>query len=91
MQISRSTATVAATITVAALALAACGSSSPKPTSPAASGGSSAAAAGKTVEIGFQGPLSGDSSQLGLNALYGLKTADRRGKCRQDAALHARA
>lgn len=76
MQISRSTATVAVTVTMAALALAACGSST-KSGSPSASGGgpSSAAAGGKTVEIGFQGPLSGDSSQLGLNALYGLQTA----------------
>jgi branched-chain amino acid transport system substrate-binding protein len=54
------------------LALAACGSSSsPKPSG----GASSAAASGKTVEIGFQGPLSVNSPQLGLNAVYGITVA----------------
>lgn len=49
-----------------ALTAAACGSSS--------DGGSSASGK-KTITIGFQGVLSGDNQQLGLNALYGMQTA----------------
>jgi len=48
----------------ALVALAACGG-----------GGSKTGGALKTVTIGFQGPLSVNSPQLGLNALYGIKVA----------------
>lgn len=68
MQIRRTTAVVAATVVTASLTLAACGSS--KKSSGGSSGGSK-----KTVEIGFQGPLSVNSPQLGLNAEYGIKVA----------------
>jgi branched-chain amino acid transport system substrate-binding protein len=54
------------------LALAACGSSSSK-ASP--SSGGSTAASGGTVTIGFQGPLSVNSPQLGINGLDGVKLA----------------
>jgi branched-chain amino acid transport system substrate-binding protein len=78
MQIRRTTAVVAATVVTASLTLAACGSSK-KTTPPSTSGGSSGAAASGassgTLELGFQGPLSGDYAQLGLNAEYGLKVA----------------
>lgn len=53
----------AATIALAVTATA-CGSSS--------SGGGSAS---KSFAIGFQGPLSGDSQQLGINGVDGVKTA----------------
>ncbi|CAO5236858.1 branched-chain amino acid ABC transporter substrate-binding protein [Frankia sp. AgKG'84/4] len=53
---------LAATVTLSA---AACGSS----------GGDSSASGKKTITIGFQGVLSGDNQQLGLNALYGMRTA----------------
>jgi branched-chain amino acid transport system substrate-binding protein len=56
----------------AALALAACGSSS---TGNNGGSSSSSAPAGKTLEIGFQGPLSVNSPQLGLNAVYGIQVA----------------
>jgi branched-chain amino acid transport system substrate-binding protein len=54
------------------LALAACGSSSSK-ASPG-TGGSSAASGG-SVTIGFQGPLTVNSPQLGINGLNGVKLA----------------
>ena len=72
MQIRRTTAVVAATVVTASLTLAACGSS--KKTGGTTNGGSSGGAK-KTLEIGFQGPLSGDNAQLGLNAEYGMKVA----------------
>ncbi|WP_261569717.1 branched-chain amino acid ABC transporter substrate-binding protein [Frankia gtarii] len=52
--------------TAVTLTAAACGSDS--------DGGSSADGK-KTITIGFQGVLSGDNQQLGLNALYGVRTA----------------
>jgi branched-chain amino acid transport system substrate-binding protein len=58
---------------VVPLALAACGSSSSK-ASPS-TGGSTAAASGGSVTIGFQGPLSVNSPQLGINGLDGVKLA----------------
>ena len=68
MQIRRTTAVVAATVVTASLTLAACGSS--KKTAGGTTSGSK-----KTVTIGFQGPLSVNSPQLGLNAEYGMKVA----------------
>jgi branched-chain amino acid transport system substrate-binding protein len=58
---------VAAGVMAVALGAAACGSS----------GGSSGGGGGgkKTYTIGFQGVLSGDNQQLGINALDGVKTA----------------
>lgn len=47
-----------------ALSAAACGS-----------GGGESSSGRKTITIGFQGVLSGDNQQLGLNALYGMRTA----------------
>jgi branched-chain amino acid transport system substrate-binding protein len=46
------------------LSAAACGSS-----------GGDSSSGKKTITIGFQGVLSGDNQQLGLNALYGIRTA----------------
>ncbi|CAO5156415.1 branched-chain amino acid transport system substrate-binding protein [Frankia sp. AiPs1] len=51
--------------TAVTLSAAACGSS----------GGDSSSDGKKTITIGFQGVLSGDNQQLGLNALYGMRTA----------------
>ena len=48
----------------ASLAVAACGSKS-----------TSSSSSKPTFSIGFQGPLSGDSSALGLNGEYGVQTA----------------
>jgi branched-chain amino acid transport system substrate-binding protein len=70
MRVSPKATAVAGTVIVASLAMAACGSSSSKATS-----GSSSGSAKKTLEIGFQGPLSVNSPQLGLNAEYGIKVA----------------
>jgi len=62
----------------AVVALAACGSSSGGAKSTgagASSAGGGGTASGGSFEIGFQGPLSGSNSQLGLNAEYGMKVA----------------
>ncbi len=58
---------MAVAVLAVAVTAAACGSSG---------GGSSSSSGGKkSVEIGFQGPLSGDNQQLGINAVDGVKTA----------------
>jgi branched-chain amino acid transport system substrate-binding protein len=64
----RRTTPVVAFVLIGTLGLAACGSSSSK------SGGSSSSGK-KTIKIGFQGPLSGDNAQLGINGENGVKTA----------------
>jgi branched-chain amino acid transport system substrate-binding protein len=54
--------------TAGALALAACSSSKKSSGSGlGGGGGSSSAASGATYKIGFEGPLSGDNAQLGIN------------------------
>lgn len=70
MRVAPRTAALAGTFIVAAVAMAACGSSSKTSSSSPSSGSSK-----KTLEIGFQGPLSVNSPQLGLNAEYGIKVA----------------
>lgn len=52
--------------TAVTLSAAACGGSD---------GDDTSASGKKIVTIGFQGVLSGDNQQLGLNALYGMRTA----------------
>ncbi|MGB8649966.1 MAG: branched-chain amino acid ABC transporter substrate-binding protein [Mycobacteriales bacterium] len=64
MQLRR-TAPLVAVVVASALALTACGSSNK----------SSNSSGKKTIKIGFQGPLSGDNAQLGINGEYGVKTA----------------
>ena len=79
---TRRVASLAAGALVLPLALTACSSSS----NPSSSGGGSAGAqcgsgagVGKasngTLKVGFQGPLSGDNQQLGINAVDGMKVA----------------
>ena len=65
MQLRR-TAPLVAVLVVSLLSLAACGSSTKD---------SSGASGKKTIKIGFQGPLSGDNAQLGINGEAGVKTA----------------
>ncbi|HEX3825007.1 MAG TPA: branched-chain amino acid ABC transporter substrate-binding protein, partial [Mycobacteriales bacterium] len=60
--------------TAGVFALAGCGSSSSSGGGLKPSGGGSAAA-GKTYDIGFQGPLSGANAQLGINEEYGAELA----------------
>jgi branched-chain amino acid transport system substrate-binding protein len=62
----RRSAPFVALVLIGTLGLSACGSSSSKK-----SGSSSK----KIVKIGFQGPLSGDNAQLGINGKNGVKTA----------------
>lgn len=71
----RRTRTAVAGAVVAALSVAACGSSNS--TSPNSGGGGTSASGGSkpVMKIGFQGPLSGDSAQLGINGQLGVKTA----------------
>jgi branched-chain amino acid transport system substrate-binding protein len=62
--------------TAGVLALAGCGSSSSSGGGLKPSGGSSGSAtAGKTYDIGFEGPLSLANAQLGINELDGAKLA----------------
>ena len=73
---SKSVRSVAVLGVVGALALAGCGggdntsSSGGLGGSPAASGG-----AGQTYKMGFQGPLSGDNQQLGINEINAMELA----------------
>jgi branched-chain amino acid transport system substrate-binding protein len=62
----RRSAPLVAVLVVSSLALAACGSSDK---------GSTGTGGKKTIKIGFQGPLSGDNAQLGINGENGVKTA----------------
>ena len=69
-----------ALVTAGVFALSACAGSSSKPSAPAtsgASGGSSSTSGGAkpTIEIGVQGPLSGDNQALGVNIEWGVKLA----------------
>lgn len=66
MQLRRSTSLVAALV-IGSLALSACGSSS--------KGTTSSGSSKPVIKIGFQGPLSGDNAQLGINGQDGVKTA----------------
>jgi branched-chain amino acid transport system substrate-binding protein len=74
---TRSIAHIGALSLVGALALAGCGSSN----SSTAGGGltsgstSSGGATGGTYTIGFEGPLSGDNQQLGINEVNGVQLA----------------
>jgi branched-chain amino acid transport system substrate-binding protein len=61
--------------TASALALAGCGSSSSGGGGGLNNGGGSSASAGKTYDIGFEGPLSGANAQLGINEEYGAELA----------------
>jgi branched-chain amino acid transport system substrate-binding protein len=80
---TRRLASLAAGALVMPLALTACSSSS---NSGSSGGGGSAGgqcgsgagvgkASGGTIKVGFQGPLSGDNQQLGINAVDGMKVA----------------
>lgn len=64
---------------VGALVLGACSNSTTpaasNTSSAAATGGSSAAATDATYKIGFQGPLSGDNQQLGINEVNAAQLA----------------
>jgi branched-chain amino acid transport system substrate-binding protein len=60
--------------TAGVLALTGCGSSSSSGGGLKPSGGSSGSA-GKTYDIGFEGPLSGANAQLGINEEYGAELA----------------
>jgi branched-chain amino acid transport system substrate-binding protein len=67
--------TLLTALLASSVALTACGSS----------GGSGSSDSGKkTIKLGFQGPLSGDNSQLGINALNGVKTAIQEAKDKGD-------
>jgi branched-chain amino acid transport system substrate-binding protein len=71
---SRVMTTTVVLATAGVFTLAACGSSSSSGGGLGA-GSSSSAAATKTVDIGFNGPLSGANAQLGINEEYGVELA----------------
>jgi branched-chain amino acid transport system substrate-binding protein len=75
---TRSFAKIGALGLAGVLALTAC-SSSKKKTGTGLTGGSTSAAAsaagGSTVKIGFEGPLSGDNAQLGINEVNAVQLA----------------
>ncbi len=71
---TRPMAKLAAIGLVGALALTGCGSSSDNKDS-GLSGGDSGSNSGDTYTIAFQGPLSGDNQQLGINEVNGVELA----------------
>src|SRR4051794_41729075 len=60
---------------VGALALAGCGSSDKKDSGGGLSGGGGSGSSGSTYTIAFEGPLSGDNAQLGINEVNGTQLA----------------
>jgi branched-chain amino acid transport system substrate-binding protein len=73
---TRSLATIAAITVVGALALAGCSNS--KKTNTGLNGGASSSSGGTsggTYTIAFEGPLSGDNQQLGINEVQGVQLA----------------
>jgi branched-chain amino acid transport system substrate-binding protein len=74
---TRSIAQIGAIGLIGALALAGCGSSSSSgdATGGLSAGSSNSAGAGGTYTIAFQGPLSGDNQQLGINEVNGVQLA----------------
>lgn len=88
---NRVTTTVAVLAAASAMALTSCSSSGSKSgggglggssappaggsSSSSTGGGGGGAASGKTIKIGFEGPLSGPNAQLGINEEYGAEIA----------------
>src|ERR1700710_107558 len=64
-------------VLVSSLALAACGSNSSSNSSSASSsgGGLAGSGGGATYSIAFEGPLSGDNQQLGINEVNATQVA----------------
>jgi branched-chain amino acid transport system substrate-binding protein len=62
-------------VAAAVLALAACSNSSNNSSGSLGSGSSNGGGSGQTYKIGFQGALSGDNQQLGINIINGVKLA----------------
>jgi branched-chain amino acid transport system substrate-binding protein len=60
---------------VGALALAGCGNSDKKDTGGGLKSGNGANSSSQTYTIGFEGPLSGDNAQLGINEVNGVQLA----------------
>ena len=74
---NRTVTTIVVVLTASAVTLSGCSNSKKKSSgglSSAAQGGGSGGA-GKTFKIGFEGPLSGDNAQLGINEKYGAQLA----------------
>jgi branched-chain amino acid transport system substrate-binding protein len=72
---SRVITTTMVVATASALALAGCGSSSSGSGGGGLNGSGNGSNAGKTIDIGFEGPLSGANAQLGINEEYGVQLA----------------
>lgn len=72
---TRPLAKLAAVGLIGALALSGCGSSDKKDDGGGLSGGGGGGNSGDTYTIAFQGPLSGDNQQLGINEVNGTQLA----------------
>lgn len=72
---TRPVAKLAAIGLVGALALTGCGSSDKKSNGGGLSGGSDKSSSNSTYTIAFEGPLSGDNQQLGINEVNGVQLA----------------
>lgn len=72
---TRPLAKLAAVGLVGALALTACGSSEKKDDGGGLSGGGGSSSSNDTYTIAFEGPLSGDNAQLGINEVNGVQLA----------------
>ena len=69
---------------VGALALAGCGSSNKKDSGGGLSGGGGSGSSSSTYTIAFEGPLSGDNAQLGINEVNGAQLAIEQANAKGD-------
>lgn len=82
---NRMLTTVAVVVTASAVALSGCSSSKKKDSGGLGGGGSSGGtAAGQTFKIGFQGALSGDNQQLGINEINSVNLAVQQANAKGD-------
>jgi branched-chain amino acid transport system substrate-binding protein len=82
--LTRPVAKLAAVGLVGALALAGCGSSDKKDSGGGLSGGGGSGNSGSTYTIAFEGPLSGDNAQLGINEVNGAQLAIEQANAKGD-------
>jgi len=81
---NRSLTTITICLTAGAVALAGCSSSKKSSTGLGGSSSSSGGSSGKTYKIGFQGALSGDNKQLGINEVNAVNLAVEQANAKGD-------
>ena len=83
---TRPLAKLAAVGVIGALALTGCGSSKDDNSGGGLSGGGGSSDSNATYTIAFEGPLSGDNQQLGINEVNGVQLAIDQAKPRTPAS-----